>query len=225
MKTWLIEEMIEPLWCDKLRTPESKFYFVLILVNRGDYIQVVPGRAGGGSFKRKKNHIAEKEFAYRMCARWPTIGMSKFLFVFERSFCRCMAVMSCALGWCVCDLTCFQVMWLVVRWFVVLLRYYSVLQRTTTYYSSTTPTYYSVLQSTTPVLLCTTTYYSSTTLYYKVLLQYYSVLQRTTPVLLRTTKYYARTTLYYSSTTKYYASITLYYKVLLQYYSVLLQYY
>ena len=32
-------------------------------------LQVVPGRAGGGSFKRKKNHIAEKEFAYRMCAR------------------------------------------------------------------------------------------------------------------------------------------------------------
>ena len=33
------------------------------------YLQVVPGRAGGGSFKRKKNHIAEKDFAYRMCAR------------------------------------------------------------------------------------------------------------------------------------------------------------
>ena len=34
-----------------------------------NYIQVVPGRAGGGSFKRKKNYIAKKEFAYRMCAR------------------------------------------------------------------------------------------------------------------------------------------------------------
>ena len=122
-------------------------------------IQVVPGRAGGGSFKRKKNYIAKKEFAYRMCARWPTIAMSKLFFRFERSFCRCMAAMSCALGWCVCDLTCFQVMWLVVRWFVVLLRYYS------------------VLQSTTPVLLCTAKYYSvlqSTTLYYKVLRQYYA---------------------------------------------------
>ena len=32
-------------------------------------VQVVPGRAGGGSFKRKKNYIAKKEFAYRMCAR------------------------------------------------------------------------------------------------------------------------------------------------------------
>jgi len=38
-------------------------------INIINYIQVVPGRAGGGSFKRKKNHIAEKEFAYRMCAR------------------------------------------------------------------------------------------------------------------------------------------------------------
>ena len=34
-----------------------------------DILQVVPGRAGGGSFKRKKNYIAKKEFAYRMCAR------------------------------------------------------------------------------------------------------------------------------------------------------------
>jgi len=32
-------------------------------------IQVVPGRAGGGSFKRKKNYIAKKEFAYRECAQ------------------------------------------------------------------------------------------------------------------------------------------------------------
>ena len=170
-------------------------------------LQVVPGRAGGGSFKRKKNYIAKKEFAYRMCARWPTIAMSKLFFRFERSFCRCMAVMSCALGWCVCDLTCFQVMWLVVRWFVVLLRYYSVLQRTTTYYSSTSPTYYSVLQSTTPVLLRTTPYYSSTTLYYKVLLC--------------TTKFYSSTTLYYKILRQYYSSTTKYYKVLLQYYSVL----
>ena len=40
-----------------------------------DYIQVVPGRAGGGSFRRKKNYIAKKEFAYRMCARRPTSAM------------------------------------------------------------------------------------------------------------------------------------------------------
>ena len=37
------------------------------------YIQVVPGRAGGGSFRRKKKYIAKKEFAYRMFARRPTI--------------------------------------------------------------------------------------------------------------------------------------------------------
>ena len=36
-------------------------------------IQVVPGRAGGGSFRRKKKYIAKKEFAYRMFARRPTI--------------------------------------------------------------------------------------------------------------------------------------------------------
>ena len=192
------------------------------------YIQVVPGRAGGGSFRRKKNYIAKKEFAYRMCARWPTIAMSKLFFGFEQSFGRCMAVMSCALGWCVCDLTCFQMMWLVVRWFVVLP------QRTTpvllcTLYYKVLPQYYSVLQSTTPVPLCTTKYYSGTTLYYKVLLQYYSpvlqrttlyykvllqyysVLQSTTPVLPSTTKYYS----VLQSTTRYYSSTTLYYNVLL----------
>ena len=37
------------------------------------FIQVVPGRAGGGSFRRKKKYIAKKEFAYRMFARRPTI--------------------------------------------------------------------------------------------------------------------------------------------------------
>ena len=171
-------------------------------------IQVVPGRAGGGSFKRKKNHIAEKEFAYRMCARWPTIAMSKFFFGFERSFCRCMAVMSCDLGWCVCDLTSFhQVMWLVVRWFV-LLRSYSVLQRPTTYYSSTPPTCYSVLQRTTPGLLCTTKYYSSSTLYYEVLLF--------------TAKYYASFTLHYTVLLQYYSVLQSTTPVLLQYYKVLL---
>ena len=146
-----------------------------------------------------------------------------FFFGFERSFCRCMAVMSCALGWCVCDLTCFQVMWLVVRWFVVLLRYYSVLQSTTPVLLCTTK-YYSVLQSTTPVLLCTTQYFSSTTLYYKVLRQYYSVLQSTTPVLLQYFSILQSTTLVLQSTTQYYASTTLYYPVLQRttlYYKVL----
>ena len=149
--------------------------------------------------------------------------------------------MSCALGWCVCDLTCFQMMWLVVRWFVVLLqRTIPVLLCTTKYYSSTTLyykvllQYYSALQRTTPVLLSTTKYYARTTTYYS---RYYSVLQSTTPVLLCTTKYYSSTTLYYKELCQYYpvllsnvllqyySSTTLYYKVLLQYYKVLLQYY
>ena len=77
----------------KTNNPSISFMYLVL--------QVVPGRAGGGSFKRKKNYIAKKEFAYRMCARWPTIAMSKFLFGFERSFCRCMAVMSwLAFKWC-----------------------------------------------------------------------------------------------------------------------------
>ena len=211
-------------------------------------IQVVPGRAGGGSFKRKKNYIAKKEFAYRKCTRWPTIAMSKFFFGFQRSFCRCMAVMSCALGWCVCDLTCevicgtTPVLLCTTKNYNVLLQYFSNVRLCTTQYYASTTLYYKVLQRTTPVLLCTTKYYSSTTLYHKVLRQYYSVPQSTTPVLLCTTKYYASTTLYYKvllryysvlhsttpvllSTTKYHASTTLYYKVLLQYYKVLRQYY
>ena len=164
-----------------------------------------------------------------------------------------MAVMSCALGWCVCDLTCFQMMWLVVRWFVVLPQrttpvllctlyykvlpqYYNVLLCTAKYYNvllqyyscttkyySSTTLYYKVLQRTTPVLLCTAKYYASTTQYYKVL-----VLQGTTPVLLCTTQYYSSTTLYYASTTTYYSvlpSTTKYYSSTTLYYNVLLQYY
>ena len=218
----------------------------------GTWLQVVPGRAGGGSFKRKKNYIAKKEFAYRMCARWPTIAMSKF---FSEVWTKLLPLHGC-------HVMRFGVMCL---WFDLLSNDAAscevICGTTPTYYSSTT--LYSVLQSTTPVLLCTTKYYSSTTLYYKVLLQYYSpvlqrttlyykVLQSTTPVLLCTTKYYSSTTLYYkvlqgttpvllcttkfySSTTLYYASTTTYYSVLQSttkyyssttlYYKVLLQYY
>ena len=39
------------------------------LANEYFVVQVVPGRAGGGSFRRKKWYIARKEFAYRMWAR------------------------------------------------------------------------------------------------------------------------------------------------------------
>ena len=57
------------------------------------YIQVVPGRAGGGSFRRKKKYIAKKEFAYRMCARRPTSAMPKPFLCCERAFCCSMVVM------------------------------------------------------------------------------------------------------------------------------------
>ena len=185
----------------------------------GFVIQVVPGRAGGGSFRRKKWCIARKEFAYRMRARRPTSAMPKPFLCCERAFC-CSMVLMCRGG----DLTSFDVMRSVAGWdeaIKVLLQYYSVLQSTTPVllctakcYSSTTLyykvllQYYSLLHSTTTyyssttlyykVLLCTAKDYSSTTLYYKVLLQYYSVLQSTTPVLLCTTKYYSSTTLYYT---------------------------
>ena len=192
----------------------------------------MPGQAGGGSFQKEKNYIAQKEFAYRMCARRPTSAMPKSFLCCERAFCRSVVVMFCALKWSVLISWCLlrgQVMW----WSRHLMRcdgLCCVMSRDAMrchggelYYSSTTPyykvllkyykvrlQYYLVLQSTTPVLTCTTKYYSSTNLYYKVLVQYYSVLQSTTPVLPRTTKYY-------SSTTKYYSSTTLSYKVLLQY--------
>ena len=71
-------------------------------------LQVVPGRAGGGSYRRKKNYIAKKEFAYRLCARRPTSAMPKSFLCCERAFCRSMVVM-CRGG----DVTCFDVMRLV----------------------------------------------------------------------------------------------------------------
>ena len=56
-------------------------------------LQVVPGRAGGGSFRRKKNYIAKKEFAYKMCARRPTSAMPKPFLCCERAFCCSTVVM------------------------------------------------------------------------------------------------------------------------------------
>ena len=61
------------------------------------YIPVVPGQAGGGSFQKEKNYIAQKEFAYRMCAGRPTSAMPKSFLGCERAFCRSMVVMFCAL--------------------------------------------------------------------------------------------------------------------------------
>ena len=152
------------------------------------YIPVVPGQAGGGSFQKEKNYIAQKEFAYRMCARGPTSAMPKSFLCCERAFCRSMVVMFCALKWSVLMSWCLlrgQVMW----WSRHLMRCNGlccVMSRDAMrchgdelYYSSTT-LYYKVLLCTTPVLPCTTKYYSSTTpvltcttKYYKVLLQYW----------------------------------------------------
>ena len=61
------------------------------------FIQLVPGRAGGGSFKRQKNYKAKKELAYRMCARRRTSAMPKPSFLCEGAFSRSLVVMSCAL--------------------------------------------------------------------------------------------------------------------------------
>ena len=158
-----------------------------------------------------------------MCARWPTIAMSKLFFL----------VWTKLLPLHGCDVMRFGVMCL---WFDLLSSDVAscevICGTTPTCYSCTT-TYYcttryysstnSVIQSTTPILLCTTKYYSSTTLYYKVLrhvllcttkcynvlLQYYSLLQSTTPVLLCATKYYSSTTpLLQSTTLQYYNVVT-----------------
>ena len=213
------------------------------------YFTSSSGRAGGGSFKRKKYYIARKEFAYRMCAKWPTTAMSKLFFWVWTKFlplhgcdvmrfgvmCLWFDLLSSDVASCevICGTT--PVLLCTTKNYASTTLYYPVLQRTTVYYSSTTP----VLLCTTQYYSSTTLYYASTTLYYTVLLQYYSLLQSTTPVLLCTTKYYSSTTPVLQSTTpvllcttKYYSSTTLYYKelrqhnnVLRQYYKVLLQYY
>ena len=181
-------------------------------------------------FKRKKNYIAKKEFAYRMCARWPTITMSK---LFSWVWTKLLPLHGC-------DVMCFGVMCL---WFDLLSSDVTscevicgttpVLLCTTQNYNVTTPTYYSLLQSITPVLLCTFDLLQRTTPVLLCTTKYYSrttpVLQRTTPVLICTTKYYSGTTKYYSSTTPVLQRITLLQqcttpvlqKVLRQYYSVL----
>ena len=65
----------------------------------------MPGQAGGGSFQMETNYIAQKEFAYRMCARRPTSAMPKSFLCCERAFCRSMVVMFCAL-----KVKCFDVL-------------------------------------------------------------------------------------------------------------------
>ena len=211
-------------WCNSDTIYNNIQYNYFTTVRQAITIQVVPGRAGGGSFRRKKNYIAKKEFAYRMCARRPTSAMPKPFLCCERAFCCSMVVMwpvlmhvmsfdvvvmSFDAMWLLvlCHVTWCNAMWCALMWCAL---QWSRCVFEVVLWQCGDPKYYSVLQSTTPVLLCTTQYYN-------VLLQYYSVLQSTTPVLLCTAKYYSSTT----RTTKYYSSTTLYYKVLLQYYSVL----
>ena len=119
-----------------------------IILFYGGFVKlpVVPGQAGGGSFQKEKNYIAQKEFAYRMCARRPTSAMPKSFLCCERAFCRSMVVMFCALKWSVFDVlmsvagsghvmvTSFDAMWWLVLchvtwcnamswWWAVLLQY------------------------------------------------------------------------------------------------------
>ena len=238
MDSWLREQNYQALDC--MHHPNLRYHVYVIHICFM-CIQVVPGRAGGGSFRRKKNYIAKKEFAYRMCARRPTSAMPKPCLCCERAFCCSMVVMwpvlmhvmsfdvvvmsfdamwllvLCHVTWCnamSCDVPCNGHV-ACSKWFCD----NAVIQSTILHYK---------------VLLCTTKYYSSTTLYY-------TVLQRTTSVLLCTTKYYSSTTLYYKVLLQYYSvlhsttTLLQYYPVLqsttpvllctTQYYNVLLQYY
>ena len=226
-------------------TKQIVLYYIYISL-----LQVVPGRAGGGSFRRKKDYIAKKEFAYRMCARRPTSAMPKPFLCCEPAFCCSMVVMWPVLMHVMSFdvvVMSFDAMWLLVLCHVTWCNAMSCDVRScdvpcnghvvcSKWFCDNV-----VIQSTIlcyKVLLCTTKYYSSTTLYYKVLLQYYSVLHSTTTYYSSTTLYYKVLLQYYSvlqsttpvllCTTKYYSSTTLYYRVLLcttQYYIVLLQYY
>ena len=62
------------------------YIYVYKLIFNKIYIQVVPGRAGGGSFKRKKNYIAKKEFAYRMRKMTDHCDVQTFFFGLNEAF-------------------------------------------------------------------------------------------------------------------------------------------
>ena len=95
-------------------------------------LQVVPGRARGGSFRRKMNYIAKKEFAYRMCARGPTNGTrcpNRSFAVNEPSAVPwwwwdlfwCQEVV-CEVRWSNvvgCEVTWSELLWLVATWRVM----------------------------------------------------------------------------------------------------------
>ena len=79
--------------CNISNTDNSASSCFTFIATHKKYVQVVPGRAGGGSFRRKKTYIAKKEFAYRMCARRPTSAMPKPFLCCEPAFCCSMVVM------------------------------------------------------------------------------------------------------------------------------------
>ena len=186
-----LQQLQGKLYCGQKYPPCAHLYLSTTHKNNM-YIQVVPGRAGGGSFRRKKNYIAKKEFAYRMCARRPTSAMPKPFLCCERAFCCSMVVMwpvlTHVMSFDVVVMS-FDAMWLLVLCHVTWCNAMSCDVR-----SCDVPCNGHVVCS---KWFCDNVVIQSTILYYKVLLQYYSVLQsttlyytvlqRTTPVLLCTT--------------------------------------
>ena len=92
-----------------MRRDASRYIYIYYMYIYID-IQVVPGRAGGGSFRRKKNYRARKEFAYRMCARRPTSQCRNHFFAVNEPsavpwwWCDLFWCMSCHLMWWSCHL-------------------------------------------------------------------------------------------------------------------------
>ena len=90
-------------------------------------VQVVPRRAGGGSFRRKKNYIAKKKFAYRMCARRPTDQRDAqtisllwtSLLLFHGGDVTCFDVSCLQVRWSnvvACEVMWGELLWLVATW-------------------------------------------------------------------------------------------------------------
>ena len=150
------------------------YLFIFLIYLFISYIQVVPGRAWGGSFRRK-NYILYSE---------ERNGVQNVRKATDQRLAQYYPVLQSTTPVLLCTTKNYPVLQsttpILLQYYSALLQFYSVLQRTI--YSSCTPYYKVLLQY---------------TLYYKVLHQHYSVLQRTTPVLLCSTKYNSSTTLYY----------------------------
>ena len=199
-------------------------------------IHIVPGRAGGRKFQKKKNYnyIAKKEFAYRMRARRPTSATPKPFLCCERAFCCSMVVMwpvlmswsclrremkSCGwlwgdVGWATvvsCDVAC-HVIW--CGWHVI---WCDVIACVVSCHMM-----HSDVMVMTCYLFCPAMGWNVVSLrchwlwghvvWFEVVLwqsgdpNNYSGLQSTAPVLLCTTKYYCSTTLYYKVLVQYFSA-------------------